>query len=39
MIDLIQYYNEETTTLSIPYNFNEKLVNIPKGTTKIFFKD
>ena len=35
MTSLLQYYNEETKTLSLPYTFNEDLFDIPLGTEKI----
>jgi hypothetical protein len=34
---LKDYYNEETKTLNIPYDFKEELQNIPEETEKIFF--
>ena len=29
IMDLIQYYDKDTKTLTIPYTFNEELKNIP----------
>ena len=38
MTDLFKFYDAETKTLNIPYKFNEKLINIPEETTKIFLQ-
>jgi hypothetical protein len=36
-MSLLQYYDEETHTLSLPPEFNEELKDIPAGTEKIIF--
>jgi hypothetical protein len=33
----IEHYNKETKTLTIPYNFNEELKDIPEETEIIIF--
>jgi hypothetical protein len=34
----LNYFNPETKTLTVPYDFNEKLENLPEGITKIIFE-
>ena len=36
---LRQYYNIETKTLKIPFNFNEELNNLPFNTKIIIFEE
>jgi hypothetical protein len=36
-MSLIDYYNEETKTLTIPYDFNKELKDIPEETEIIIF--
>jgi hypothetical protein len=36
-MSILNYYNKETKTLTLPYNFNEKLKDIPEETEKIIF--
>jgi hypothetical protein len=38
-MSLLEYYDNETKTLTLPYNFNQKLKNIPKETQKIIFTE
>ena len=35
---MLNYFNPETKTLTLPYDFNEKLENLPEGITKIIFE-
>ncbi len=36
---LEQYYNKETQTLTLPYNFNKELSNLPLNTKVIIFEE
>jgi hypothetical protein len=38
-MDLTQYYNKDTKTLTLPYTFNEELNNIPEETEIIIFSE
>ena len=33
-----EYYNVDTQTLTIPFNFNEELIDLPSNTIKIIFE-
>ena len=34
---MLEYYNTQTQTLTLPYNFTEELKDIPVETTEIIF--
>ena len=36
---LEEYYNKETETLTLPFNFNSLLKDLPPDTKKIIFED
>jgi hypothetical protein len=36
---LDQYYNKETNTLTLSYDFNEELYNLPLNTKVIIFEE
>ena len=36
---LEQYYNKETNTLTLPYDFNKELYNLPLDTKVIIFEE
>jgi hypothetical protein len=35
---MLQYYDENTKILTIPYTYNQELVDIPKDTVEIIFQ-
>ena len=35
---MLQYYDTDTKILTIPYTYNQELVDIPKDTVEIIFQ-
>ena len=36
-MNLLEYYNEETKTLTLPYDYNEELKDLPNNVENIIF--